>query len=84
MDERQGPAQMVPRPAWLAAFERDIAARIAVHPNAISAGKLLVVTPLLLLSLRQLEVLPGGALLVSAGFAARNRYHLMSCPLVRD
>ena len=56
------------KPAWAFRFERGVARRIAIHPNVLSALKLVVVTPLLLLALRQVDLVPGGAAIVVALF----------------
>lgn len=56
---------LICRPAWLRNFEAHVGARVGIHPNALSAAKLLVVTPLLLVSLQQ-----RAALAVVVAFAA--------------
>jgi CDP-diacylglycerol--serine O-phosphatidyltransferase len=56
----------VPKPPWLVALEERITARLLVRPHLVPALKLLVVVPLLLLALRQVQVLPGSPVLVAA------------------
>ena len=60
--------QLIRRPAWLQHFETRLAQNVTVHPNLLSAAKLVVVAPLLFASLRQVDALRGGPLLVSALF----------------
>ncbi|MCO7223943.1 CDP-alcohol phosphatidyltransferase family protein [Pleionea sp. CnH1-48] len=59
---------MVHKPQWLSQWEAWIGQRIAVHPNILSAIKLFVVTPLLFLSLKQVDVLPNSSELIFALF----------------
>ena len=59
--------RFLPKPAWAYAVEARIAAAIPVHPNVMSAGKLLVVVPLVL-ALRQAETLPRHPWLIVALF----------------
>ena len=54
------PQRIVPKPAFVDAVEEQIGRAIPLHPHALSALKLVVVTPLLALTLRQIDVLPGG------------------------
>jgi len=61
--------RLVPKPAWVKRLEGRLAARLPVHPNLVSATKLLLVTPALLLSLQQVKALPGGWMLVTTLFA---------------
>src|SRR5688572_29820315 len=58
----------VPKPPWLSALEQGIARRLALHPNALSLVKLLVIAPLLFLALRQVDVLPASEALVGGLF----------------
>lgn len=53
-------SRIVPKPAFVDAVEARIGNAIPLHPNALSLLKLVVVTPLLALTLKQIEVLPGG------------------------
>ncbi len=46
-DERR----MIPKPAWAVTFEGQLASAIPVHPNLLSAAKLLLLTPLFTLGL---------------------------------
>lgn len=62
--------RLVDKPQWLKELEHAIGRRVPVHPNVLSAVKLVIVAPLLLLSLRQVEALVGGRALVCALFAA--------------
>ncbi len=65
--------RLVPKPVWVKRLEQRIADRIPLHPNLISAIKLLVIAPVLLLSLRQIDAIGGGWVLATvlfAGFAA--------------
>lgn len=50
--------RLVSKPAWIYNIEKKIADAVPLHPNAISALKLLVVVPLLILALKQLGTLP--------------------------
>ena len=59
---------MVHKPEWLSQWETWIGQRVAVHPNILSAIKLFVVTPLLFLSLKQVDVLPNSSELIFALF----------------
>lgn len=62
MPTRVRPTQsMIARPAWLVRLERRVGHAVPVHPNLISASKLFVVTPALLLALQQVAIVPGGA-----------------------
>ena len=63
--ERRG----LPRPAWAEAIETRIAAAVPVHPNVLSAGKLLVVAPLVL-ALKQAATLPSHPYVVTGLFLA--------------
>jgi phosphatidylglycerophosphate synthase len=68
--QRRRQRRLVPKPPWLTHFEQRIAGHIPLHPNVISAAKLVVVTPLMLLGLRQLDTLPHIPLLIGLLFAA--------------
>src|SRR5688572_17315776 len=57
--------RLMPKPPWVDALEARVAARVPGHPNLLSAFKLVVITPLLVLALRQTGVLP-----VSEGLTA--------------
>ncbi|MEQ9321120.1 MAG: CDP-alcohol phosphatidyltransferase family protein [Polyangiaceae bacterium] len=59
---------MIKRPQWLARLERRVGRAVPVHPNLISASKLFVVAPALLLALQQIAILPGGAAAVTLLF----------------
>ena len=48
----------MPKPAWVLGFEQGLADLIPVHPNVISSVKLVVIIPLLLLGLKQTDVIP--------------------------
>ncbi len=61
--------RLLPRPAWAEAVEKRIAAFVPVHPNVLSAGKLLVVAPLVL-TLKQADTLPSSPYLVAGLFLA--------------
>ncbi len=61
--------RLIDKPEWLSRFEQRLASKIRVHPNLLSATKLLL-APLLLLALRQLALLPGGPALVVSLFIA--------------
>lgn len=50
--------RLVTKPDWVFNGEQKLANAIPLHPNVISAFKLLVVIPLLLLALKQLGTLP--------------------------
>jgi CDP-diacylglycerol--serine O-phosphatidyltransferase len=50
--------RLMPKPPWVDALEARIAAHVPGHPNLLSALKLALVTPLLVLALRQTGVLP--------------------------
>jgi len=52
------------KPAWLASFEKQLAARVPLHPHVLSTLKLVFVTPLLLLALSQGASSPVHPLLV--------------------
>lgn len=54
------PRRVVPKPAFVDTFEAWVGAHVAVHPHVLSALKVVVVTPLLALTLKQIDVLPGG------------------------
>lgn len=47
----EAPRRLVHKPRWLIAFEASLAKAIPIHPNVLSAAKLLVVTPVLFLGL---------------------------------
>ncbi len=65
-DSKPGEARrsLVSKPAWVARAEQALGSRLPVHPNVLSALKLGVVTPLMFVSLRQVEVLRLGPTLV--------------------
>ena len=56
------------RPQWIERFEGRIARWFRVPPTLLSALKLLVVTPLIVLALRRVDVLPASVWLVSSLF----------------
>lgn len=58
----------MPKPAFVDAFEARVGRAIPLHPHVISALKVVVVTPLLALTLRQIDVVPGGLALTVALF----------------
>lgn len=60
---------MICRPAWLRRFEAALAARVPVHPNALSALKLVLVTPLLFWLLGQRDS-AAGLVAIVASFVA--------------
>jgi CDP-diacylglycerol--serine O-phosphatidyltransferase len=62
--------RMVPKPDWAVRFEAWLGARVPLHPNVISGVKLLVVTPALLLALKQIDVLATGVAVVGGLFFA--------------
>ena len=64
---REQRRRFVPKPAW--AVEDRIAAAVPVHPNVLSAGKLLIVVPLVL-ALRQADTLPSHPWLIVTLFLA--------------
>jgi len=69
MSKTPRPTQsMIKRPAWLARFERRLGRAVPLHPNVLSASKLFLIAPALLLALQQVAVLPGGAVMVTALF----------------
>ncbi len=53
-------SRLLPKPAFVDAIEHRIGKAIPLHPHVLSALKLVVVTPLLALTLKQIDVLPGG------------------------
>ncbi len=66
---REQRRRFVPKPAWAWAVEDRIAAAVPVHPNVLSAGKLLIVVPLVL-ALRQADTLPSHPWLIVTLFLA--------------
>lgn len=52
--------RLVPKPAWVDALEARVGAAIPIHPHVLSLVKLLVVTPLMALALKNIAVLPVG------------------------
>lgn len=56
----------MPKPPWLLALEQRLTERLVQRPVVVPAIKLLVVVPLLLLALRQIQVLPASPSLVGA------------------
>jgi len=63
------PRRLVPKPAWVLDFEQRLAELIPVHPNAISTVKLVAIIPLLLLGLKQTDVIPMQPGVIAALFA---------------
>ena len=57
------PKRMVPKPAWVLGFESMIASLVPLHPNVLSAFKLVVIFPLVA-ALKQVDGLPGRPWLV--------------------
>ncbi len=55
--------RMVPKPAWVLGFESRLASLVPLHPNVLSASKLVVVFPLVA-ALKQVDGLPGRPWLV--------------------
>ena len=66
---REQRRRFVPKPAWAWAVEERIAAAVPIHPNILSAGKLLIVVPLVL-ALRQTGPLPSHPWLIVGLFLA--------------
>ncbi|MEM9461033.1 MAG: CDP-alcohol phosphatidyltransferase family protein [Myxococcota bacterium] len=64
------PRRRVPKPLWLLAFEQRLSARLGRHPHVAPLFKLVVVVPLLLLALRQVDVLPRAPALIGGLVAA--------------
>jgi phosphatidylserine synthase len=60
--------RLMPKPMWIENIEKNVAQKVPIHPNAISLAKLFLVTPLLFLALRQVNVLPHSAFLVGSLF----------------
>jgi CDP-diacylglycerol--serine O-phosphatidyltransferase len=58
--------RLMPKPPWVDALEAHVAARVPGHPNLLCAIKLVVITPLLVLALRQTDVLPVSEALTAA------------------
>ena len=58
-------ARIVPKPDWLDRAEKTLGSAVPLHPHWLSAAKVVVVTPMVLLALRQVDVLPGGGMLVT-------------------
>ncbi len=52
------PRQLAVKPEWLKKAEHQLAGRIPFHPNVISSIKLLVVTPAMFFSFKQVSILP--------------------------
>jgi len=67
--QRDPNRRFLPKPAWAYAVEDRIAALVPVHPNVLSAGKLLIVVPLVL-ALRQSDALPSDPWLIVGLFLA--------------
>ena len=61
--------RLLPKPDWARAVEARIANAVPIHPNVLSAGKLLVVVPLVL-ALKQADTLPSHPWLIVALFLA--------------
>jgi len=67
--QRDPHRRFLPKPAWTYAVEDRIAALVPVHPNVLSAGKLLIVVPLVL-ALKQSDALPSYPWLIVSLFLA--------------
>lgn len=67
--QRDPNRRFLPKPAWAYAVEDRIAAVVPVHPNVLSAGKLLIVVPLVL-ALQRPDAPPGNRWLIVALFLA--------------
>ena len=65
--------RVVPKPEWIEVFEAKLGGAISLHPNWLSLLKLVLITPLMFLSIRQVQWLSGGPTLVIGlfiGFSA--------------
>ena len=60
--------RLVPKPEFVVSLERAIGSMVPVHPNWLSAFKLVVIVPLLILATRQTGSLPLPPLAVAALF----------------
>jgi CDP-diacylglycerol---serine O-phosphatidyltransferase len=65
---RRSVRRFIARPLWVDAVEAWVVRHVRVQPTVLSALKLLVVTPLIVLALRRVDVLPASVWLVSALF----------------
>lgn len=83
-DDSRRERRLFDKPAWAERLERRITSRVRVHPNVLSALKLVVVTPLLLLALRQVDVVPGGATIVITLFVAFAGLDYLDGPVARE
>ncbi len=65
------PKRRLPRrPGWVTNLDAWLAGVVVVHPNWLSAARLLVVAPLLVLGLRQARALPTNPLIITGLFLA--------------
>lgn len=60
--------RLVPKPQWIERAELRLGRSIRVHPNFLSALKLLVITPLMFVGLKQVDMLRVGPTLVMSLF----------------
>ena len=63
-------ARFIRKPRWITRGEQRLGRGLPFHPNFISALKLMVITPLMFVSLKQVDVLRLGPAVVLALFAA--------------
>jgi len=54
----EGRRGLVRKPAWVEAMEARIAAAVPLRPNLISGAKLFVIAPLIVMSMRQVAIVP--------------------------
>ncbi len=53
--------RMISKPAWIDRFEQKIAGKIPLHPNVLSSIKLFIITPLVLLSFKNVGIFPSSS-----------------------
>ena len=76
--------RLVPKPSWVITLEMWIGQGVRVHPNLLSAVKLLAITPAILLSLHQVDVLPGGPWIVGTLFVAFSFFDYLDGVVARE
>ena len=62
--------RFVHKPSWITGFEERVGRAIPVHPNLISLIKLLIITPAIYFSLKQVDILPHSKEVIIALFLA--------------
>ena len=56
--EKKNERTLIKKPHWIDQLEERIALKVPIHPNIISAAKLFIIGPIMVLSMKQVGILP--------------------------